>query len=42
MIIAKLEKDLQNKLMTIDFLTQQLILRTGNQNEVNINLLDFD
>ena len=42
MIIAKLEKDLQNKLMTIDFLTQQLVLRSGNQNEVNINLLDFD
>jgi hypothetical protein len=42
MIIAKLEKDLQNKLMTIDFLTQQLVLRSGNQTEVNINLLDFD
>jgi len=25
MIIAKLEKDLQNKIMTIDFLTQQLV-----------------
>jgi hypothetical protein len=39
MIIAKLEKDLQNKIMTIDYLTQQL---TNNKNTKTINdLIDF-
>ena len=41
MVIAKLEKELQNKMMTIDFLTQQLASKIGNQKVVN-NLLDFD
>ena len=38
-IIARLEKDLQNKIMTIDFLTQQLSVK--NEKTVN-NLIDFD
>jgi ABC-type oligopeptide transport system ATPase subunit len=38
-IIARLEKDLQNKIMTIDFLTQQLSVK--NEKIVN-NLIDFD
>lgn len=38
LIIAKLEKDIQNKSMTIDYLTQQL---QQNQCVVN-NLLEFD
>lgn len=38
MIIAKLERELQNKVMTIDLLTQQIVAK---QNTVN-NLLDFD
>ena len=41
MVIAKLEKDVQNKIMTIDFLTQQLVTKCTNQKTVN-NLLDFD
>jgi len=41
MVIAKLEKELQNKIMTIDFLTQQLALKSLNQKVVT-NLLDFD
>jgi hypothetical protein len=40
-IIAKLEKELQNKIMTIDFLTQQLASKSTNQKVVS-NLLDFD
>jgi hypothetical protein len=40
LIIAKLEKDLNNKIMTIDYLTQQL---HNNKNHVIVNnLLDFD
>ena len=40
LIIAKLEKDLQNKMMTIDYLTQQL---TNNKTgKVVTNLIDFD
>jgi len=45
MIISKFEKDLQNKIMTIDFLTQQLVKKNVDQNvNQNIvkNLLDFD
>lgn len=38
MIIARLEKDVQNKIMTIDFLTQQLV----KNNQKTVNLLDFD
>lgn len=38
MIIAKLEKDLQHKHMTIDFLTQQLTYKPTIVN----HLLDFD
>ena len=41
MIIAKLEKEVQNKMMTIDFLTQQLTSKNVNQ-PVTSNLLDFD
>ena len=41
MIIAKLEKELQNKSMTIDFLTQQLTAKSTSHNAVS-NLLDFD
>lgn len=40
LIIAKLEKDLQNKLMTIDYLTQQLVKR-ANTKSVN-DLLGLD
>lgn len=40
LIIAKLEKDLQNKLMTIDYLTQQLVKR-ANSKSVN-DLLGLD
>lgn len=41
MIIAKLEKEVQNKMMTIDFLTQQLTAKSTSHNAVS-NLLDFD
>jgi hypothetical protein len=41
LVIAKLEKELQNKIMTIDFLTQQLASKSTNQKVVS-NLLDFD
>jgi len=41
-IIAKLEKDVQTKIMTIDYLTQQLQKKTEPQNYQTINLLDFD
>jgi len=36
LIIAKFEKDIQNKIMTIDYLTQQLI------RSKTVNLLEFD
>jgi hypothetical protein len=44
LIIAKLEKDVNNKNMTIDYLTQQLHkMNTQNTNiPVANNLLDFD
>jgi hypothetical protein len=48
LIIAKLEKDVNNKIMTIDYLTQQLHKANTNSN-INLtstanvnNLLDFD
>ena len=44
LIIAKLEKDINNKIMTIDYLTQQLhkTLPTSNVNaNASINLLDL-
>lgn len=47
LIIAKLEKDINNKIMTIDYLTQQLH-KTQTSSSTNlsstssINLLDFD
>ena len=41
LIIAKLEKDINNKIMTIDYLTQQLHKVTNCAVNVN-NLLDFD
>ena len=43
LIIAKLERDLNNRIMTIDYLTQQLNKNTNTNNTNNtINLLDFD
>lgn len=44
LIIAKLEKDISNKIMTIDYLTQQLHKVTSNVSNVTntSNLLDFD
>ena len=48
LIIAKLERDLNNRVMTIDYLTQQLNKNnTNNANNTNntnnnVNLLDFD
>jgi hypothetical protein len=41
LIIAKLENDIQNKIMTIDYLTQQLINKTNTANVVT-DLLDLD
>jgi len=41
MVIAKLEKELQNRNMTVDFLTQQLATKKENKPVVD-NLLDFD
>ena len=41
LIIANLEKNVQNKIMTIDFLTHQLVTKNTNQKVVN-NLLEFD
>ena len=45
LMIAKLEKDIQTKIMTIDYLTQQLNKKStnGNMNYQTVsNLLDFD
>ena len=43
LIIAKLEKDVNNKIMTIDYLTQQLHKASAATNVTNTsNLLDFD
>ena len=46
LIIAKLEKDVNNKIMTIDYLTQQLhktqVSTANNSSITAINLLDFD
>ena len=39
-MIAKMEKDLQNKMMTIDYLTQQLV-KHANTKSVN-DLLGLD
>lgn len=41
LMIAKLEKDLQTKNMTIDYLSQQLSSMTANTKCVK-NLIDFD
>lgn len=38
LVIAKLDRDLQNKIMTIDYLTQQLSIN----NKVVNNLINFD
>jgi hypothetical protein len=40
-IIGKLEKEIQIKLKTIDYLTQQMTMKDANYNTVN-NLLEFD
>ena len=42
LIIAKLEKDVNNKIMTIDYLTQQLHKTQVSASGSAINLLDFD
>ena len=45
LMIAKLEKDIQTKIMTIDYLTQQINKKStnGNMNYQTVsNLLDFD
>jgi hypothetical protein len=46
LIIAKLEKDISNKIMTIDYLTQQLHKVSSCASATNVsnatNLLDFD
>lgn len=44
LIIAKLERDLNNRIMTIDYLTQQLQLNKNTNTNTNhtINLLEFD
>ena len=41
-IIAKLEKDVQNKIMTIDYLTEHLNnIHFNNNNKSSINLIDL-
>jgi hypothetical protein len=40
-IIGKLEKEIQIKLKTIDYLTQQMTMKDANYNTVN-NLLEFN
>jgi hypothetical protein len=47
LIIAKLERDVQTKIMTIDYLTQQLNQISQNQSHISqcktvTNLLEFD
>ena len=43
LIIAKLEKDVQNKNVTIDYLTQQLTSKIKNHTSKEVtDLLDFD
>ena len=42
LIIAKLERELNTKIMTIDYLTQQLGNMNVNNSKVVNNLLDFD
>jgi hypothetical protein len=41
-IITQLEKQLQKKTMTIDYLTEQLTSRTRQQSSCAIDLLDFN
>ena len=42
LIIARLEKEVQNKHMTIDFLTQQLTTKSAADSQVAHDLLEFD
>jgi len=42
LMIAKLERDLNNRVMTIDYLTQQLNKNINVNNTDSVNLLDFD
>jgi len=42
LIIAKLEKDINNKIMTIDYLTQQLHKTLTSSTNSSSDLLDFD
>lgn len=41
-IIAKLETDVNNRNITIDYLTKQLTKKSKNLDPIGINLLDFD
>ena len=41
LVIAKIEKELHNKSITIDYLTYQIINKNSSNVVVN-NLLDFD
>jgi hypothetical protein len=40
LVISKLEREINIKLKTIDYLTQQMTIKDTNYN--TINLLDFD
>jgi hypothetical protein len=42
LILAKMEKELQKKMMTIDYLTQQLTQHNGKQPTLVNDLLDFE
>ena len=42
LIIAKMDKELQNKVVTIDYLIKQLVDITGNKEVKLGNLIDFD
>jgi hypothetical protein len=42
LIIAKMEKDLANKLLTVDYLTQQLHKNNSNHHQSVDDLLDFE
>ena len=42
LIIARLEKEVQNKHTTIDFLTQQLMKKSAADQHIDHDLLDFD
>jgi hypothetical protein len=41
-IIAKMEKEINNKNITVNYLTQQLTAKTNNCGKTVTDLLDFD